>query len=528
MYGQLGRRHILRQLRWYLLILALCAMALFLTGLLGRPRLSDAAPFFTQELQSVGENTDVGDADPEKLSLLYAKNLTRRAPLFSLPGTDPQALEEALVELEGVQNELASVQKSGAAQLVKAALYPTDFLRALAQAERARQKFLETGTQQDLKIYTIAQQRAFAAYLESLTRFRVAFEASVKPTVNKYATEKLIVSRKNSLDAIDELRESAGEVYTQLQERMRCIHGVVASCRPGELELPDLSKEDFSTEHSAVAQEIANLWREGHMPLEQRLVALSNSACVRASPAYFGVARTPDLASVVYVGDLRFLKPERADAPYYDFFAKKGVRYHPVTQFAHYKCFEMATDAGGVFATLATLSLSQKTLSSYATGEAHIEMRSLEAAFEKNAIRDSDARKYLGTASRLNLPEDLKNEVIETTLAFDQGSQDFDALLRQIAENEGLNIKLYRAGVEPDLSADYLFFIRSAFPSLFFAHNASISGSHAPLFEKVARELDEPFIYYSDFHADADMSAQLRRDFLLQRATQTQIAETQF
>ncbi len=457
---------------------------------------------------------------PNALKLAYAKTMARRSPFFALPEINLDDFEYAVAELEKTQEKLANLQKTRREKiLVGSSLYPTQFLKALSETERARRQFLDSGSESDMWSYQAKEKKTLFVYRQSLKRFRDAFDAVIPVGSRRYAMADVITDRQSILDSIDKLLGKADKISSLINDRLQCLKGNSTTCKNTDLRLPILKLEDSgaisntSLDLSEDVRRILYAATGNHKMLEGPLVALSESSCL---PGYVGgslfIFQTGDPKDGTdhfnlprFVGDIRFIKSGEQPDPFSRYFRANGVEFLISNPFVYYKCLQSRTDHSKLFATRAISEFaSQSPISEYMKGPDGNQLRVLEQLlFPTNkVIRESDAVRYLSIAGTLStagkLPKDISNKIASLILAAKTPTNGFAEEIRRISVFENLNMKLTSIGLNLDFSATRLFLTQSAFFPLFLANNILNKDEISVLFQSNTIPAEkQPYIFYS-------------------------------
>lgn len=469
----------------------------------------------------------VGGRAYPMLRLAYALALARRAPLMTLAGNDPADIRRLTDDLVSLRDTIASGQKdSRQRSLVRDALYPISFLRAMADAEDARLSFLTQGDAPRLAAYLKARGAAFQAYRNDARRYRSAFEALVPHTKTRFSLGEHLVSYEDMHETLSRLPSAmaASIAASRLQEA--CLAGALSSCDPLELELltpPRPGPVTVTPQARQQAEEIVHLIRQEPLGADVQAelgtveVALGGSRCIdtqRSAPLYTvrDATSTVDGAwyrKVLFVGDVNFIdSTSLPSVPFYAFFATHGVRYIPTSPFLHYVCPEFGHELSDVFAIDATSAFAQTARLSKDAPE----LRSLESALRRGSsadlITDATAHTYLARVADLiragALPKDAADAAVELILSVNMRTAGWTDALQFLVETDAANARILKKGVPVDLEAPYVFFFRSPVLFLYMADNPSVSMglriSGAP-----AKDANrDPYVYYSALpHTDA-------------------------
>jgi hypothetical protein len=416
----------------------------------------------------------------------YALALARYEPLLALAGTNPAALAAAANELEEAQLELATLQESGeAARLVRSGLYPTQFLRSLAVLEEARQAFLRTGSAREGARYEGALEQAIAALRDDAQTFETTFKHAVPTDTPPYQVPSGTVSRSSILAALTELKERVQALSAEHARRKQCIYEDTVGCTmpsPSTLMPQASAGSGVRAETPPLVEEVlsirAELLADAALP-GAPVVALERSACVPSfpSPHYF-LAREesagPLAPPIEFVGDILLHRiPPAAPGPVLRYLAERGAGYYPPSPVAFYQCPGIGSDLGKIFAAL----------------DIYREFGSSSAIMSE------------GGAAQL-LRDALEEEsegYTELALAFKNQSAHFEALVKEIAAFGKNDAAMKRAGIPVDVSALYLFYVKSGFPSLYLGFNASAVGESVSIYESGdAEALRERLVLWSE------------------------------
>lgn len=455
------------------------------------------------------------------LSLAYEKLLAQRSPLLSIAGTNTESLRAALPVLERVAENL-SEQQAGAREIYLVAhnLYPTRFLRAVAELEDARVRFIESGSHEDALRYESAEALAIEAYLSDLKRFRSAFAEVVPADIGRYQTERYIISPDDVLHALDSLHTAMLRTKRQHEERFACFRGKSSACEATDTTQPLLLVPEVHAPTSSML-ESARVLRAADsaadptlIPEDTTLYLLSQSSCISQEPVtsfLFSLRAMPPSLSLpasmtpYYAGDIRFLESGRHQLlPYLTFFSKQHITYVPSRPWLYYDCQTPGPDSSGVIALSDVRAFATThTLSDDVSGTDAETLRALEHTLRGNVVSERDVARYLNTATALaekdTLSEKESREVGNLLLEMRNGSGGLYQAVFETARGEEVNLTLNETkGIPVDFSAKYLFFTRSNFASFFLAGNPSAVGEMGALFPPHERlQGDTPYVYYS-------------------------------
>lgn len=467
-----------------------------------------------------GDTEIVGSDSLPLLRIAYAKTVARHSPLISISGTDPALLDGATERLEAVRDNVSLLQKTQSdADSVRSGLYPIDFLRALADVERKRIDFLAQGTPEQEEAYAQSQRYAVTAYYSDLKKYRKAFEKTVPLSIGRYGTARDVIGRNDIISATRALEASMYTTEGRLRNRGLCIGGVHWRCNISDIHprttLVPIEKA-ISTDYLSRSQEIESLFQSAYAKEASdsvKIYELSESACtgtIDGASLFAIYAGSPSgifsEVSPVYIGNIRFTDAARERAtPFYDYFFTQGVRYVVDDPLLHYKCLEAGQDIGKLLSLRSLHTFAQQAmLSIFESGASKISLEKIEKA--KGTVTDpityADATRYINAAVSLminkKIPEKVRSDVFNEIITFTNSSASFDAIVRTIAQVEESNMALSKKGVRISLDAPYLFYVRSAFTTLFLSNNPSVVGQPKQYFpENTLPKSAEPFVYYS-------------------------------
>lgn len=463
----------------------------------------------------LGEQLYQGPLRGAILRLAYEKVTARYAPPLSIAGTDPQEFDHALAMLLDTQEQLAGIQeKSEDRMFVAHALYPGDFLSRLAALERSRLRFLETGDRDDAQNYQKLIQDTVQAYREDLQQFRAAFVAVVPEGTDPYVTQEVVVTREFFLSVLTHLEKSAHEVLRDTKRRAWCTQGLLFVCDVEDISLPlppPLKEKDPTVDQETLAS--LEVLVRGGMLLQEPTFEIAQSACVGTAPHLFKFYKKSLPASLhsfrqfFLVGDIRFVPSRRyPDVPFYHSLAERGIEWVLDSPFSYYKCPHFGNDLSALWAVEAVREFAAAgTLSQYATGEVATTLSRLEQTLSASTVRERDSREYLLHARALLktgvIPPAVAARVVDLLLATRNHSAHLDQLLLWIVAAETANMRLIDEGIPVDLEAPYLFYVRSAFTSLFLSNNRSFTSADAVFHANTLPPGDGPQVWYSALSA---------------------------
>jgi hypothetical protein len=118
-------------------------------------------------------------------------------------------------------------------------------------------------------------------------------------------------------------------------------------------------------------------------------------------------------------------------------------------------------------------------------------------------LDEAEAIRYVAAASDLfpgTAATGTANRYRDATLAFIDNSSRFDLFIKRVVDDESANLGLERADVPVEMSAQYLFYVRSGFFGLFMGGNPSVAGMQRPPVLS-GDPGKRPFVSYSSLRA---------------------------
>lgn len=451
-----------------------------------------------------------GSKAQQALSLAYRKVLAERSPLLTLAGSDTRALQEALDELEAVQEKLARIQSDrDEMRAVAGALYPIAFLRAAATLEDARVDFIAHPDSGKAVRYEGLLSAALRTYRSDLARFTKAFGDAVDEKTPRFVSAGRVLDVR-SLEAAQQALERGIEKSASIHRMRRACFLDTSACTSVPLEFPVL---DDITSMSSPAASLVDMRRvrglfadlyEAPEILSSDIVALSDSSCLKPlgiEPIYTIYPESIADSLTVKIGtasDIRFTSTAiLRDVGFYGYFYERNIPYVFATPLLHYACQEVGGDYGRTFAVRAVRDLiGVRETSGYEPSTATL---ALEADLKTaDVLREDIAKRYvqLLLSDYDSLPDQLKSEAGSLALQLHNRSAALEETVRSIARSEAGDMRLLEKGVPADLSAQNLFFSRSAFLTLFLSHNLSVLQDERVSFEEISVPVEkQPYRY---------------------------------
>ncbi|MBI5457477.1 hypothetical protein HY971_02005 [Candidatus Kaiserbacteria bacterium] len=444
------------------------------------------------------------------LRLAYAHTLAERSPLLALAGTDTDQLDARAADLEKIQEEAADMlqelldadaeQLSGApldlqkrveaVEHVRTALYPVNFLRALASLERARLSFIRNGSYSGEReyserlIHTIESERADAA------AFRVSMLAHVGD-VKDISSFTLSTTVDDIKGALNEIVSGAERSAALAESRASCISGVIHACDardllmtlPGNVRGPSPAREALALRRADV---ILSLLQDAGIVYGggSEVVEVASSTCLSAvqGPHFFWrinpETQVQPAQQIRYVGDIFYMRPTGASTPGL-FKGKIPIPLSVINPFIFYRCNEKGRDVSSVVATLYTAAFAEK--------HPDIAPPAREALLARKYIRDADAVSYVRDAFQdiSTVPADDRRDLYELALMFRNRSAGLEIVAHEVSASMRNKLDDVKAGWNSVPDPRFLFVSESAFPSFFQMYNPSFSYGNSTLYKGV-------------------------------------------
>lgn len=432
------------------------------------------------------------------LRLAYAREIVLRSPVFSLDGTDPDALKAATARLRVLEKKLSTVQDTYRARmLVRSALYPTDLLDALADAQIAREDFLLKTSPSTEVVYERALARVVTSYKKDLREYTEAYDESEKENF-AYMVPGGTVTKQSALHASELLKERISVVGERMTNRNACLQGEIRLCNILALRFPfpTLPRESVAVSLSLprLVAETASLKVdvEGGDGEHAQIFAIHDTTCTKSLPypQYFVIraALSEDTLpqGISYVGDLLFYDAKKVlqkrDAAMLQYLFDHGIQYVPVHPTSFYVCPNIGSSHGSVFG----LDAVRRLAAEYPM----LAPRSAARLVGNHAvIREADALSFIKEAEKLakseTLPSDVRDALMRTGGILRNKSAGFEFLVEQIAYVGEKELRMREQSIPVELGAERLFSTQSGFPSVFLAYNQSVGifGPSVSIFE---------------------------------------------
>lgn len=428
----------------------------------------------------------------QALRVAYAAAVAQHSPLFGMAGTDPDELERLSRALQEVAVGLAALQEAGpVVHDLTGALYPTAFLAALADTERARREFIETPSDDLSRKYDDALETVLKAYEKDLRAFIDAFERNVDEDMN-YRVLSGVVTKQSFLEGTREALQQITRVQEAHRDRKACMRGRVDHCVIEDLALPKVGLSEtaeLSPSDTSTAEELLSIYKEAlsrKTRFEGAVIALNGGACVpgMSDPQLYFLREKTDEETPYIGGSLWYI--HNLFSYETEHFAQllKDERVTPLTilrdaevLFAHYKptayylCPELGADISEARATLFAYAALDIPVASFTGGHPILQ----ETVAREQVERVLEA-----------FPTDRERyeKALEAAAMFAEHGGGLELLLEEVVLNQRSNILQYGAGLSPDMSAQSQFFAKSGFVSLYLLHHQTMGRSSISIFKE--------------------------------------------
>ena len=464
----------------------------------------------------VGGNETSSHITAEIFRVAYAKTLARRSPIMALVGAEPDTLQDAITALADAREMLALHQKTFRERVaVLTTLYPLEFLTSLAQTERARLIFLESGNKSDLVQYELLQNMALKNYKRDIEHFKNTFAMVVPNDAPVYSTMKHIITRKGVGLLLNELEREAQMAFSTISERKLCLSGKTKYCSINDLEFPTIpvpkeKKISLSLLERAHTTRALYAKSSGDIRvLNEPIIALSESLCTPNSPEapLFVLKKlTSPHSYPLYLNDLFLVNTTRqSHVQMFEHLTGLGISYAPFDPMVYYACPFDGYDLGKILAIRAIVSFAANTpMSIYATGEDLEVLKRSENNFKDTSgiTTERSAVEYLTIAKKViennHVPENITHAVATLSLQLKNGGLQIEDIIRLIYHIEISKIKLVHSNSLSPLDTWVLFYTRSDFMTLFLPFSFLETKRLASLLELNTMPLEKmPFTTYS-------------------------------
>jgi hypothetical protein len=398
----------------------------------------------------------------------YARELARRDPILGLEGADLSDLSTALERLSHTESALIDMQDAADDKMLADVLYPVDFLNALLKAETARRAFVESGSDTDRLAYDTALGAALRAGEADATTFSAAAHQTLDATSIQIPTLGYAITSERMLQSAADTVAYMRSLGTELARRQACTAGSIGSCdatqlaapalnapsSPETIELPQLSKDIYAL---IAGKPFAA------RDAQERVIALSSSACTAGAEAPFYFMYRPEMADPIgrylYLNEAYFTA---TDLPHSITLAylrdKLGISYSRMNPMTFYACPEVGYDIGAIraVAAVADFAAAHPTLDPQGA-----------AALSLPVLSEQNARLYLAHALGNATDAAERNTLISLALQLTRRSSGLPEVVEEISNVEDTDIAFVRASVPFTVRARDLIVGHTAFPSLF-------------------------------------------------------------
>ena len=453
-----------------LLLLAGCALLVEHVALVRDARVN---AYFSASLRAIG--VPVASSTPSsQLELAYARELARRAPLMDLAGTDPAALRRGIDALASAQAKLVDAQKNSRDREAVESLYPLTYLRALANLEEARERFVASGAAPDRARYDSALQDAIAAGRHDLRVFKATFDSYAEATPGRFPTLGDTISTESMMAVLNKIDEGFDTVSRERTARAACLQGLIERCDNAELRtrIPDAASSPLNPAAAANVTAVRALLAaatHNQSYATNTVVALDESTCEGAysdGPFYYLPPLTDPVRPPQFLNDLFFIPTQNNTAGLSVYMKDSlGMAYSRVNPSIYYICPDVGRDNALMAAVIETARIAQS--------HPDIAQNLRRPLLGNTAFRESDATVYLRAALTEVHDATTTNELTEAGLMFVDHGGNLESTVLQAAQTGTRDASLAASGVPFDLSGRDLFLTHSAFPTFFQFYNPS-------------------------------------------------------
>lgn len=419
------------------------------------------------------------------LKLAYAREMALRNPIYSLEGTDLDALRSAIYRLADAGSDLAASQTDATDQARVDRLYPIEFLTAIADAEAGRRALLKETSWENKRAYEIALAHAAQLHAAAARAYAKDFDAIESPHFS-YALPSGVITKESTLAAVRALESSTARMPDEVRRRARCSAGFVALCSTSDLTIHEPAapaREDTASsmpESVRWALDVRSRAEDDAAALRDTFFAMPDTTCTGSFPApnFYAIHEPTSLfpfpREAWYAGDALFIDVSAAasqrDAETLRYMEMRGVSYLPLHPMTFYMCPNAPDTAGALFSLEEALRRAQSgSLPMPSISSGHVSpLRVIDGSELTRAFTQ------LAAGNRSSRAPAERDAIISTTVMLENKTAGFEHLVEQIAHVEEWEVSMKRAGAPIDLSPQRLFSTQSGFPSILLAYNASV------------------------------------------------------
>lgn len=433
---------------------------------------------------------------------MYALALADRSPLLGLAGVDPDALASSTTALSNLRRQLISFQRTQEKAELVEGLYPIGFLRALADAEKARHAFIASGSDTDRAAYTLAVGNAAQEGLTDIRAFQKGLDQVIGTTTVRIGSAAGTETDASLRATVITILNRMNEVLGELQVREQCIQGLSRACdRDLRADSPPSVPAPSDQNRAALAQRVLAIYRDAVAPLpnEDRTITLSESTCFGATPGPYPfqwlAPAHQGVAPFRFIGDI-FLAPtaNATDEMLSYFRTTRGMSYSPLNPFSYYTCPAIGDD-------LARL-LTVRSIESFAIAHPEIDVPLRSTVVGLN-VSESDAYAYLAQAQESRaLTAPSRRALEELILMANERTAGLDTVVGSIARTMSKDISDSNGGIPIEFFRNVreLYIAESAFPTLYLAQSPAAGSERMSLYNINAQDqaaFERRFIPYS-------------------------------
>ena len=415
------------------------------------------------------------------LRLAYARAVAERSPLLGLPGVDPDELERAVAELDASVEQVAAAQATSSNAVLIASLYPLRFLATLPALERARQEFIASGSDADLRRYEERQRASIAAQGADIGAFDSALRQFITTSISIVGFGGNITSEA-IFSGISNIRGRVRGMEMQRAERSRCFAGEFKDCDPKDVVVPTLPESlpasALSPSARAQAATIKSLYGAVLKTETSRTVVLSSSVCLAALPGPYAFWEPSGILHALpgFINDLYFQPINTRSKKFSEYLSYLADTFQmtllQMNPMRFYMCPTTGNDVGRIRAL--------QRIDSFAAAHPAIAPRERAILRAAPEIREDYALGYLRAALAETGAESEtqdRDALIELSLMYRERSAGIEDIVSTIASVNAYHTTLSARGLPVNVSAEQLFLSHNAYPTLFLSQGQSMGTS---------------------------------------------------